>query len=299
MKKIILLLLIAISQINYCQNLKTFSGEFTSPILPDGTAKYTYYEDENTHEYVKHGMFKYIFVGKGVYKGYNETITGNFSNGLKNGLWTYNITNLDFATDNPYYTGTVTLQANYKDGYANGNWKMFRTEKKRNKLYTSSGYYWGPFGAVKSMNISMNFSDGFIIGNVNINDEFEKFKTTGNYDNNSMCIGTWKIDNIGWNNHKELIYKDNVLYEFIARDNNGNVLIGTAKYQDQYDNYISAKSSGVEINKNCGIYGAAATSNLGEYFKKILSEDYFLYDEIGGDLTFKEGVKGGCEFLAK
>ena len=72
----------------YCQTLKTFNGTFNDGKLQNGTAVYTYYEDPNTHEYLKQGAFKYTFTGKGDYQGYDQTITGNFEKGLKNGTGT-------------------------------------------------------------------------------------------------------------------------------------------------------------------------------------------------------------------
>jgi hypothetical protein len=302
MKTLANLICLTFSLTFFAQNLKPFNGEFPSGKSQSGNATYSFYENPDTHEYLKQGLFKYTFVGKGDYKGYNQTITGSFDKGLKNGLWTYNVSMIDFGTDN-YFTGTVTLVANYKNGYADGNWKMIRSYKSRQKLYSYPNYYWGPFGALKSMNVSMNFQNGSIVGNVSINDAFAKFKATGNYDNNSMCIGTWLIDDLGWGKHRELIYKDNVLYEFIARDNNGQVLEGTRKYQDYYDKIIKAKAlsesereeQDLILKNDCGGDDSAATNNIKEYFSKLLSIDYFLYEQIGGDLTFKEGFKGGCE----
>ena len=298
MKKIATVFMLTISIVALSQKLKTFSGAFADGKSQNGNAVYTYYEDPETHEYVKQGLFKYIFVCKSGYKGYNQTISGSFDKGLKNGLWTYIITMIDFGDDN-YSTGTVTLVSNYKNGYANGNWKEVRSIKTRRRNY----YKWGLFGPLKTMNINMNFKNGSIVGNVNINDGFAKFKATGNYDNNSLCIATWLIDDLGWGKHKELIYKDNFLYEFIARDNNGKVLEGTTKYQKDYDNYVKAKAmtdierkyAGFTIKSNCGEDNCAATNNIKSYFIKLLENDVFLYDSIGGDMSFKDGFKGGCE----
>jgi hypothetical protein len=299
MKKIATLFMLTISIVALSQKLKTYNGAFTDGKSQNGNAVYTYYEDPETHEYLKQGIFKYSFAGKGDYKGYNQTISGSFDKGLKNGLWSYTISMVDFGNRGDYSTGTVTLVANYKNGYANGNWKEVRSIKTRRWNY----YNWTPFGPLKTMNISMNFKDGSIVGNVNINDGFAKFKVTGNYDNNSLCTGTWMIDDLGWGKHRELIYKDNFLYEFIARDNNGKVLDGTTKYQTDYDNLFKAKAlspkereeAGISLDTACGSELCAATNNIKEYFNQLLLNEVFLYDYIGGDLIYKEGFKGGCE----
>ncbi len=306
MKKFFSILMTVLSLSAYCQTLKTFNGTFNDGKLQNGTAVYTYYEDPNTHEYLKQGAFKYTFTGKGDYQGYDQTITGNFEKGLKNGTWTYTITMADFGNNNPYYTGTVSLVANYKNGYADGNWKEVRSYKTRKKYLQYGKYTWDAFGAVKTMTINMNFKNGYLAGAVSINDEFANFKATGTYDNNSLCIGTWIINDMGWGKNRELIYKDNFLYEFIARSNSGAVEEGTTKYQTGYDNYIKAKAmtatereeAGLSIDTACGGTLCAATNNIQEYFPKLFSVDYFLYEFIGGDLSFKEGFKGGCDIRA-
>ena len=303
MKKILSILMTLLTLSTFSQTLKTFNGAFSDGKLQNGIAVYTYYEDPETHEYLKQGSFKYTFNGKGDYVGYNQTITGNFEKGLKTGTWTYSITMSDFGSKNPYFTGTISLVSNYINGYADGNWKEVRSYKTRNKYFSYGKYIWEAFGPVKTMTINMNFKNGYIVGSVNINDEFDNFKATGNYDNNSLCIGTWFINDMGWGKNRELIYKDNYLYEFIARSNSGAVEEGTTKYQFGYDNLIKARvltkeereEAGLNIDTICGGTSCAATNNIQSYFPKLFSVDYFLYEFIGGDLSFKEGFKGGCD----
>jgi hypothetical protein len=289
------------------QNIKKFSGPFSDSKQQSGTAEYSYYEDPNTHEYIKEGLFTYTFDGVGDYKGYKQTITGNFVNGLKNGLWTYTIQMTDFGFNNPYFTGTVSLVANYKMGYAHGNWKETQSLKSRKKFISYGTYVWDAFGPLKNMNISFNFNNGSLVGEVLINDENANFKATGQFNDQSLCTGTWLINDMGWGINRELIYKDNFLYEFIARGNNGQVEAGTAKYQKGYDALIAAQQlsaaeryeTGTKIDTSCGGDNSAAINNIQQYFKKILTEEYFLYKVIGGDLTAKEGFKGGCELTVK
>lgn len=281
------------------QKLQVFNGDFSSGLAQNGKAKYTYYEDPETHNYLKQGIFSFSLLGKGDLSGLNQTINGSFEKGLKNGLWTYKTLMTNVSIGSNYVTGSITLIANYKNGYANGNWKLTQSTKAKT--------WYSAYSAVKNITISMNFLDGSLVGNVSIVDEFENFKASGNYDNNSMCIGTWKIDDFRWGKHRELIYKDNVLYEFIARDNNGEVQEGTRKYQQDYDNYIAYKTmpesekrdSEFQIVTDCGADNSAATNNIKEYFKKLLSNTNFLYEQIGGDLTYKEGFKSGCEYSVK
>ncbi len=303
MKQILTILAFSLTiNFTFGQSLKTFNGQFDDGRLQSGNATYTYYEDPNTHKYVKQGAFSYTFIGQGDYAGFNQKITGSFDKGLKTGTWNYSIIMTDFGNGNPYATGTITLTSNYKNGYADGNWKEVRAYKNRKRYLVYGQYKWEPFEALKTMIISMNFKNGYLAGAVSINDEIDKFKATGSYDQNSLCIGTWVINNMAWGKNSELIYKDNTLYEFIARGNNGEVLNGTTKYQYDYDNLAKVKAmspkereeAGMALDTVCGNNLCAATNNIKEYFPRLFSIEYFLYKFIGGDLSFDEGFKGGC-----
>ncbi len=294
----------------FSQTLKNYNGTFADGRMgQNGTATYSYYEDEKTNEYIKHGSFLYTFNGVDDYKGFNQTIKGNYKNGLKDGLWTYTLSFADFnienglvmlAATNKYTTGKITLTTNYKDGYAHGVWKTNWSYKKRSKDYYNRE--WLPFEALKTLAIEMNFDNGYLAGKVNIKNDFSPFEATGIFDQNSLASGTWVVKDIGWNNSKELIYKDNFLYEFIGREISTGNVNGQQKNQSAYDKYIAYKdlSSGEMEEKGIKIdtlYGTkcAAYSNIENYISKLFNEDYFLYQFIDGDLSFKEGIKGGGE----
>jgi hypothetical protein len=305
MKRFLTVLFLTITVGLFAQTLKTYNGSFDAGYLRGGIANYTYYENPETHEYVKHGLFKYSYNGTSEHKGYNETISGNFENGLKNGKWTYTVSMTDFGKDNPFLTGTVSLVANYKNGYAHGNWKEIRSYKIRKKAYNyyQGTFEWKPFEPLQNMTINVNFKDGKIVGSLNIKDDFSNYQAEGSFDDNSMCIGTWFIKDLGWNRNYEVIYKDCFLYEFITRDKTGNLLGTVEKHADNYEMLQKASvmsererlDNGIVIDTvidNTVVYGNMEYG-ISNYFKKLLNEEYFLYNFIGGDLTFKEGIKGG------
>ncbi|NSW46439.1 MAG: hypothetical protein HPY79_11555 [Bacteroidales bacterium] len=276
MKKIFTIAILVLAVNAWGQTLKTFNGPFNDGKLPGGTAVYTYYIDSKTNEPVKHGQFKYTLIGSGKYKGYDQTITGDFENGLRNGTWSYKITMTDFGNSNPYFTGTVTLIANYKNGYANGNWKEVRSYKQRNKTYNG----WGPFDPVKTLAIDLNFDNGYLVGSVFINDEFKNFKATGSFDKNSYYTGNWIVNNAGWGKFSDITYKDLTIYDNEEKYN---------KYMDVRKMTVSEREeAGFRIDTACG------ANEIKDYFPKLFSVDYFLYNFIEGDLSFKEGFKGGC-----
>jgi hypothetical protein len=180
------------------QSLISINGTFIDEIMgQNGTATYYYYEDENTHKNIKHGSFSYTFNGVEDYKGFNQTIKGNYKNGLKDDLWTYTLLFTDFnienglvllAATNKYTIGKIILTANYKDGYAHGVWKTNWSYKKRSKDYYSRE--WLPFEAQKSLAIEMNFANGYFVGKVNNKNDFSPFEVLGKFDQNSLATGT-------------------------------------------------------------------------------------------------------------
>jgi hypothetical protein len=290
---------------SYSQELKTYNGTFNDNKLPNGTANYTYYEDPATRQFIKQGSFKYNFTGRDQHQGYNQSITGNFSKGLKHGTWTYTITLTDAGVQNPYFTGTATLVANYNNGYADGNWKMIWSTKTRKKLFSYGQYVWGPYDPVQTNIVSMNFKNGYIVGQVSINDEFKKYQANGSFDNNGFVTGKWIVNDRLNNINRELTHKDGYLYDYVGRDNQGAVL-RSFNVADWIDSLNKAKTMspsereeyGFKIDTVCES-NCSAIGNIQRYFKDLLSNDYFLYEYIGGDLTYKEGIKGGCEVSIK
>jgi hypothetical protein len=285
----------------YSQALKKYSG-YLEDSRPNGKLIYSYYEDPVSNRFIKEGPFSYNYSGQGDDEGgLKLTITGSYSKGLKTGTWNYTAQLTDYSVGSEYQTGTVTFVANYKNGYADGNWKQVRSYKTRNKVYRRGQYFWEQFGPVKTMTINLNFKNGKLVGIASINDDFANFKASGSFDQNSLAIGKWIVNDRDWGQNKELTYKEGVLLETIFRENSG-VVSGTSNYRDNYESYLTTKNkslteledSGIIIDTICG-EKCAATSHLLEYFNKLSSYNYFPLGSISGDLTMNEGLKTGCE----
>lgn len=296
------------------QKLVTYNGAYDDGRLQNGSAIYTYYEDPDSREYVKQGAFKYSFKGVGSYTGFDQTITGNFKEGLKNGLWKYTITMKDFGTNNSYSTGSITLQSNYKDGYAHGKWIEIISYKKRSKLLTRSGYIWGPWEQLQTTSIEMNFDNGFYTGNVTINDGFKNKKINGKYDDESYADGTWTMTSPSGS--KEYVYKDKCYYQFLERDSKGQIVPQYMGYENgasQYQNIVKFEKE-YELVKKALLYSEAeridngysfvntsswATDLIKEYVNSLFENQYFLYKYIGGDLSYEKGFMGGIQLNAE
>lgn len=297
--KIIISAIIQLITINIIgQTLKNYNGDFTGGLSENGTASFYYLEDPITRNQIKDGVFKFTYNGLGETRA-TESINGSFSKGLKHGVWNHTIIMTDYENGSEFLTGTITLVANYKNGYADGNWKEVRNYKTRTGRYRLGKYYWESYGPIKSMIISMNFKNGLLVGEVDIKDEFAKFTAKGNFNDSSLANGNWIVIDNAWVSNKELIYKEGFLYETVFRGSSGEVTL-TSKFHDDFEKFTKSKSlnqdereaAEIKINKVCG-ENCAATNNIQEYFNKLFSNNYF--PKLGGDLTYNEGFKGGCE----
>lgn len=305
-------ILFLLTVISYGQTLKTFDGLFPNGKSQQGNATYKYYEDPETREYLKQGPFNYSFVGKGDYAGFNQTITGNYNKGLKDGTWTYKITMVDYKLGTYYHTGTITLISNYKNGLADGTWTEKFTDKAREKYIQYGQYYWGAFEPTQTFTTIMNFKEGIIAGNVDITDV--NFRAIGNYDDKGYTIGTWKIDLISKNQTLEITYKDNYMIDFTGRNAAGEILDGsTALYPKEaaqdFKRYLDVKAmteeeredAGFDLELFCGKQNVA-TKYINEYFENMMSNDWFLYKYTKGDLTYNSynySIPGGCNVVVQ
>lgn len=301
-----------ISLISYGQTLKTFEGLFPNGKSQQGNATYKYYEDPETREFLKQGSFSYTFVGKGDYAGFNQTITGNYNKGLKDGTWTYKITMVDYNIGTYYHTGTIILVSNYKNGLADGNWTEKYTDKAREKYIQYGQYYWGAYEPTQTFTTIMNFKAGIIAGNVDITDV--NFRAKGSYDEKGYTIGTWKIDLISKNQNLEITYKDNYMIDFTGRNAAGEILDGsTALYPkeaaEDFKRYSDVKAMTEEEREEaefdlelfCGNKNVA-TKYINEYFEYMMSNDWFLYKYTKGDLTYNSynySIPGGCNVVVQ
>ena len=307
-------LLSIISVISYGQTLIAFNGLFPNGKSQQGNATYKYYEDPETREFLKQGPFTYTFVGKGEHAGFNQTITGSYNKGLKNGTWTYKISMIDYKIGSYYHTGTISMVSNYKNGLADGNWTEKFTDKARKKYIQYGKYYWNNFEPTETFTTIMNFKSGKIVGKVNITDV--NFKANGAYDDNSYTIGTWKINLIDKNQNLEITYKDNYMIDFTGRNSAGEILDGsTALYPkeaaEDFKRYSDVKAMTAKKREEAGFIldtfcnnKNVATKYIKDYFGNMMSNDWFLYKYTKGDFTFNYydynyQIPGGCNIVVQ
>lgn len=175
-----------------CQNLKTYNGEYENGFYPSATAVYTYYEDPETHEYIKHGTFTYnhSFTNEG--GQFNAKFQGNYKNNKKDGVWTYIIIETDCPHDNgSFYTGTTKLTASYLNGIPHGNWSYSYQYKIREKHWDNT---WEPFTNLPEEKTNATFKNGHLIGNITakMSQNYAAYPNAiGQFDDNGVPIGKW------------------------------------------------------------------------------------------------------------
>ena len=148
MKKIIFILVLMITlQISYGQTLKTETEKYK-----DGVITYQGYEKSETMDFIKHGTFKFVENLKGKYGSWNVLVTGTFKNGLRNGLWTYSIKQIDAENnDGTYTTGTLLYTQIFKDGNPDGLCNYKNTYKTREIICDYYGHCkWGIYSRIEN-----------------------------------------------------------------------------------------------------------------------------------------------------
>jgi hypothetical protein len=305
------LLFLMISAGTYGQTLNTFNGSFPNGKSQQGKATYKYYEDPQTREYINQGAFNYSIIGKDELKGLSQTISGNYEKGLKHGTWTYKLIMEDYFLGYYHATGTITLISNYKNGLADGNW-TYNSKTKARKYNNFTG--WEEYRPEGVTAVSMNFSNGKIVGDVNI-DDLDIFKAKGSYDQNSYSIGTWKLNLLDKNQTYEIIYKNKFMTDFIGRNGSGQILDGSTSLNPELNaernqRYLDLRGMSMEELENAGYdvdtvcQNSLPTKYIQPYFKYMMVSEWFLYDYIKGDLTYKdysnhESILGGCNIVVE
>lgn len=215
------------------QTLRTYNGDKVGEFAV-GKVSYSYYFDDQGNE-VKHGIYKFIEKAsnsktKGTYIG---TLTGSFNKGLKDGIWTYVVTMIDYPTGSTYTTSNMNMKHSYKKGLPNGNWIYSDTGKHRKILYSTTGWKWSNYEIYKPESAQINWKDGILVGTFTVNANYQNIK--GQLNNEGFFIGKWIDDDIE-NNYMT----NGLLIESIYKSETNQLT--SKKYNDEislYDKYIS------------------------------------------------------------
>jgi hypothetical protein len=278
------LIAILITQNSIAQTLKTFSGSFD-----DGKATYTYYLDEYGNK-VKHGNFTYsesITIERATA---SVKISGFFSDGKRNGKWTFETVGKGSYTKNVLGTYvkynlnvSQNIRVNYKNGILNGE---FYFRAIQNDYIPDLGQY----GHVKAdITSQFFFEDGAVKGKFTILD-----KDKDEPQNMSGTILNGYFDGLLSDNGRELVFTQGIMTK--NQNWNKNEQDNLKENVQLFQPYLNSSTEEREINnfslkEYCSNY---PTSLLEKYIAKFYNSSDYLHDEIGGDDGYKSA---GCYYL--
>jgi hypothetical protein len=285
------------------QNLKTYNGPFKVGFgfQEAGKAIYTYYEDKNTLDRVKQGLFNYTLSLKNDINGtFFKKITGSYSHGLKNGLWQYGLTYTDFARSESddlsiNATGNITLVAPYLNGLPNGVWVY-----KKRISFRDKHYFWGklvtsPYQLFEQTNISVSFKNGVFSGPIRIISN--NYSLTGSFDSSGNLNGEWVVKTK--DNEEITDYKNGLVMRRINRAlPNGEVLERETDDVVLKQDFLSGKLNEKDIEaldytiEKRNVFKEKSITLTGNIF----NDADFIYTTLLGDKLIDVNKDGGFYF---
>jgi len=145
--------------------LKTGTMDYCAGTDFCGKATYQYYEDSKTSSEIKHGTFKASGLSKSDYGFSLFSITGQFIDGYRTGLWTFTLQRKDVLIEGgTFSTGKLKSTQNFYNGLPNGKWRLHETWKVRDLLELNGKSVWGHFCNPIIDSASTIFKNGVAIG---------------------------------------------------------------------------------------------------------------------------------------
>jgi len=285
--------MLGLYSLGFCQNTKTFSGEYDDGTIDKGFATYSYYEDKATLEYIKHGAFKFASTSKYEGGGQKVSISGNYKHNKKDGIWTFTITITDYPTNGEaFITGTKSLTASYTNGKPNGIWSYKYNIKKREKQYSIAGYTWSPYSSVPAQMVTANFKDGALVGAIKFvnNPPYNEYSTiSGQFDSNGNLTGTWIFKSP--EKEKSVVFKNGILTSFVVREiTSGRIISKDIDNEDMTkikNDFIASKITAAELNNyHIKVDTINAVENDSYNFNQSFNDKDFRHRYISGDDTY-------------
>jgi len=231
------ILTIFIGFIFYCssnaQNIKTYSGNYDGTNTT-GKATYMYYENAQ-EERIYQGSFNYSALVNNV----KVSVTGNFKEDKRNGLWQTTVNLLKPAGTRVGMTETAII--NYSDGKLNGKATYSRTLKDQ----------WSGGIATTTSTVNANFSNSLYSGSISSlhnNSGIMTNSIKGQFDNDGYMNGKWVLqyhnDRTSFdamknspilNDNRE--YKNGVLYKITIKNSSTGEIIDKADYSELTDKF--------------------------------------------------------------
>lgn len=263
------------------QSLKTYSGE-----LRGGTMTYTYYEDETTGAEKRHGSFKYVKTEANDISQYNLIITGQYSHGYMNGLWSYTIRTTDYPEGSAYVTGTTNARMSFKEGMPDGPWTYSYAGKGRLKRFSLTGWYWSAYETLPTETASVTFRNGTLVGTMNVKTSADNI--TGRLNDDGFWIGNWVIIN-GDSRSEYTLRDDGLMTKGVGRYNGR--IVSSAGLEPElkmlFDEYKTLPTA-EQREKFCRKHRIKIDTTQCTYPTLFDREFGFIYDYASEDKTYRD-----------
>jgi len=290
MKKVMTILgALLVSSTCFAQQLKTYNGNYdlhsyevdiagVNPGLLNGTATYSYYEDEEWKR-IRSGKFNYNgkISGNGV--SITATIAGNYKENKKHGKWVIKQSANNSAKAGSY---NLSFNGNYKDGLPSGLWssKLSTTQKGKTVSYTHT----------------LNFSNNVINGNFKLTStNGGPDYVSGSLDSNGYFTGKTVVKKDG--REYQITFNNGLLVSFIGRGiQNGNIFENFKINEDElaiFNQLLNEKDSSIIdeipfkiVDGNNDAINSLFVNDLIETFKTAS-----LFDITPGDLSIDKNKR--------
>lgn len=274
----------------FSQELKIYKGDYSNGTSSPGYAEFEYYE--NSGELIKNGNFRYTYKISNENGTYSAIINGKYKNGKKDGVWSYDVSYIDFRLNKSltYATGFYKLTSNYIQGYPTGNWKYNHSNKTRNKLVNG----WGSYDKPEESSVVLNFKNGLLVGEIkciNIMDNTYPF-VDGQFDENGFAVGKWNLKrgNSDVEINRKKFYKNVLISDVSSSLSSGDILYkselgteDTVEIKKYIDNLITYNDL---VEKNLKIDTINVIESKFLNFNNSVYNKHFLNEYISGDLCY-------------
>jgi len=147
------------------KSLKKGTMEYSTGTDFAGTATYQYYQNPNTMNEVMHGTFKASGLSKSDFGYASFSITGQFIDGYRNGLWTFIQQRKDMPIQGgSFSTGILKSTQSFKNGLPDGKWRLHEIWKVRDLFEINGKSVWGHFSKPIIDTAFTTFKDGMAVG---------------------------------------------------------------------------------------------------------------------------------------
>jgi hypothetical protein len=195
----------------FSQTTKSYSGNFNSQNFK-GTSTYNYLE--KNEERIFDGSFNFKSLDNKV------TISGLYNNNQKNGLWKFNLSNVNHSNWVGNYIITANSVGNFSEGNLVGSWNVATTTtmtiannsmmKTLTYLFAEKNFDPKQPKITKQLH-QATFKDNHFTGNFSYTVDNGKVKVKGKFNNKGYCDSIWVAS----------FYEDGILITEKSEFNNG------------------------------------------------------------------------------